>query len=109
VENKSLINGVTRTGMRGFPGHIIQAAQTTRKVGMAVTGTVKAAVLLRDPDCPALLAASVYDTKPVHFLSTAVLCKKVKWIVKEHQLFNVDTRRLETMRFLCLEQNDFTT
>jgi hypothetical protein len=105
VENKVLINGVTRTGMRGLPQHIIQAAQTTRKAAMAVRGTVKAAILLGDPDCPALLATSVYDTKPVHFLST--VCEKVKWMVKERQVFNVDTRRLETMRFLRLEQNDF--
>jgi hypothetical protein len=64
---------------------------------MSVRGTVKAAVLLGDPHCPALLATSVYDTKPVHFLST--VCENIKWMVKERQVFNVDTRRLETIGF----------
>jgi hypothetical protein len=105
VENRVLINGVTRTGMRGLPQSIIQAPQTSRKAAMSVRGTVKAAVLLGDMQCPALLATSVYDTKPVHFLST--VCEKIKWMVKERQVFNVDTRKMETMRFLRLEQNDF--
>ncbi len=37
-----------------------------------------------DPDCADLVAFSVYDTKPVHFLSTACtsMCwnEKTKWV-----------------------------
>jgi hypothetical protein len=75
--------------MRGLPQSIIQVAQTTRKASMAVRGTVKTAVLLGDLACPALLATSVYDTKPVHFLS--MVSENIKWMVKERQVFNVDT------------------
>jgi hypothetical protein len=46
MENKVLINGVTQTGMRGLPQDIIQAAQMTRKVAMAVWGTEKEAAIL---------------------------------------------------------------
>jgi hypothetical protein len=105
VENRVLINGVTRVGMRGLPQSVLQAVQTSRKAAMAVRGTVKAAVLVGDPACPNLLATSVYDTKPVHFLST--VCENIKWMVKERMVFNVETGKLETMRFLRLEQNDF--
>jgi hypothetical protein len=105
VENQVLINGVTQTGMRGLPQSILQAVQTTRKAVMAVRGTVKAAVLVGDPACPNLLATSVYDTKPVHFLST--VCENIKWMVKERLVFNVETMKMETMWFLRLEQNDF--
>ena len=34
-----------------------------------IRGTVKAAVLKDDKNCPNLIAASVYDTKSVQYLS----------------------------------------
>ena len=40
-------------------------------VDQVVTGTLEAAVLSGDDKCPALIACSVYESKPVHFLSTA--------------------------------------
>jgi hypothetical protein len=43
----------------------------------AVRGTTKAAVLEGDPECRDLVAFSVYDTKPVHFLSMA--CTDLSW------------------------------
>jgi hypothetical protein len=43
----------------------------------AVRGKTKAAVLEGDPDYKDLVAFSVYDTKLVHFLSTA--CTLLKW------------------------------
>jgi hypothetical protein len=66
---KVLISGVTRKSMRGLPSCIMQEEVKTRSQQLKVRGTVKAAILEGDPQCPALVATSVYDTKPFHFLS----------------------------------------
>lgn len=105
VHSKVLLNGVTRKGMRGLPKCVLQEEKKKRSDVLAARGTVKAAVLKNDPLLPDLVASSVYDTKPVHFLSTC--CESIKWIVKERQTFNVDTGKTEDMRFLRLNQNDF--
>ena len=77
-----------------------------KKQQALVRGTVKAAVLEGDPECPNLVASSVYDTKPVHFLS--MICDSIKWIVKEKSVFNVETGKMETLRFLRLNYiNDY--
>jgi hypothetical protein len=105
VQNKVLINSVTRVGGRGLPASILQQPLTNKKEQMAAQGTVKAAVLNGDVECPNLVVTSVYDTKPVHFFST--VCKPIKWIVKERPVFNVDTGRVENIWFLCLNVNNF--
>jgi hypothetical protein len=55
---------------------------------MKVRGTVKAAVLIGDVDCPNVVATSVYDTKPVHFLP--YVCKSIKWIIKERLVLTLN-------------------
>jgi Transposase IS4/SAP domain len=102
--NKVLIAGVTRKGLRGLPNCVMQEEVKTRSDQLKVRGTVKAAILEGDPLCPSLVATSVYDTKPVHFLSMS--CNSIAWIVKERSVFNVDTGSLELMRFLRLNVND---
>ena len=67
-------------------------------------GTVKAAVLEGDPSCPQLVATSVYDAKPVHFLS--MVSTSIEWIVKTRSVFNVETGRTELMCFLRLNHID---
>ena len=64
--SKVLVNGVTRKGMRGLPKCVLQDEVVLRSAQINVRGTVKAAVLEGDDDCPNLIACSVYDTKPVH-------------------------------------------
>jgi hypothetical protein len=77
-----------------------------KKEQMAVRGTVKAAVLIGDPGCLDLVATSVYDSKPVHFLS--MICQSIEWIIKERSVFNVDTGRVKYMQFLWLNHvNDY--
>jgi hypothetical protein len=66
---KVCVSGVTRKGMRGLPDCVLQDEAKNKKMQMKVRGTVKAALLMGDPDCPDLVATSVYDTKLVHFLS----------------------------------------
>jgi len=102
--NKVLIAGVTRKGGRGLPISVLQQEVENKKQQMLVRGTVKVSVLQGDPKCPTLVAASVYDTKPVHFLS--MICESIQWISKERSVFNVDTFKCETLRFLRLNIND---
>ena len=49
----------------------------------------KVAILKGDPKCPDLIATSVYDTKPVHYLSMS--SEELKWAVCEKYVYNVDT------------------
>ena len=69
---KVMVEGVARTGGRGIPAEVMQSEVTTKSAIVAIEGTVKAALL---KDCgplalSPLVAVSVYDTEPVHFLST---------------------------------------
>lgn len=69
-EKNVLIAGVTRKNGRGLPTSVLQEEVKTKEAEILVRGTVKVAVLKGDAKCPNVVAASVYDTKPVHFLST---------------------------------------
>ena len=62
-------------------------------------GTMKAAILEGNPDCPNLIASLVYDTKPVHFLST--VCTGLNWIEKKKKVFNKKVSANIVMSFLC--------
>ena len=99
-----MVGGVTRKGMRGIPKCVVQEEQLSKKGQDAVRGTTKAAVLKGDDECPSLIASSVYDSKPVHFLS--MMSKEIKWVEKERLTYNVDTGRNEIMKFLRLDHID---
>ena len=95
---KVLCHGVTRMGMRGIPKHVQQLEVKNRKEQMAVRGTVRAAVLEGDPDCPNLVASSVYDAKPVHYLS--MVSDELKWMEVNKSVYNVDSGEVEVLKFL---------
>ena len=59
---------------------------------------MKAAVLEDDPNCVHLTVSSVYDTKPVHYLS--MVCKELKWIEIQKQVYNHVSGEKESLRFL---------
>ena len=103
-KQKVLCHGVARKGSRGVPSCVLQSEVLNRKDQMKVRGTVKAAVLQGDPGCPNLVATSVYDTKPVHYLS--MISEEVKWIEKEKEVFNVDTNQVECVKFLRMGHID---
>ncbi|CAB9519576.1 unknown protein [Seminavis robusta] len=103
-ERKVLIAGVTRKQGRGIPLSVLQEEVMRKSEQEQVRGTVKVSVLKGDPHCPDLVAASVYDTKPVHFLS--MIAPSIQWVKKERQVYNVDSGRVEKMGFLRLNIND---
>jgi hypothetical protein len=70
----------------------------------AVRGTTKAAVLEGDPACKDLVAFSVYDTKPVHFLSTA--CTDLCWREIAKKVYNKDSGISVAMKFLRTNMQD---
>ena len=71
---------------------------------IAAQGTVKAAILENDPECPNLIAASVYDTKPVHFLSMAL--ESSEWVVKQRAVWNDEKQEKVFFEYLWLNIND---
>ncbi len=103
-QNQVLCHGVARKSERGLPKSVIQEEAKTKSQQDKMRGTTKAAVLTGDPEVPDLLAFSVYDTKPVHFLSMA--CTGLKWIEKKRRVFNKETSSNVSMAFLRPEVTD---
>ena len=101
---KVLIAGVTRKNGRGLPLHVLQEEAKNKGSQMAVRGTVKAAVLLGDRNCPNLVAVSVYDTKPVHFLS--MICESIKWVEKSRQVYDPAEEKMVALGFMRLNLNN---
>ena len=101
---KVRISGPTRKAGRGLPSSVLQEEEKNITEIRKVRGTCKAAVLQGDPDVPDLVAVSYYDQKPVHFLST--ICEEIQWIVKQRQVYDVDTNTNRTLEFLRLNVND---
>ena len=101
---KVLTAGVARKNGRGIPLSVIQEEVKNPAEAYKVRGTVKAAVLQGDKDCPDLVAVSVYDTKPVHFISTIV--ESIEWIVKGKKVWNEAAAEMKPLKFLRLNCND---
>ena len=99
-----LLYGIARKSGRRLPVSVVQEEKATKSKQKKVRGTVKAAKLTGDPDCPNLLAVSVYDTKPVHFLSAAA--ESIKWREKKREVYNCEVKKLRVMKFLRLDIND---
>jgi hypothetical protein len=101
-ENKILLEGVARKG-RGIPQIVVQE-EVKHSIEATTRGTVKAAVLEGDPDCPNLVAVSVYDTKPVHFITMVSEC--IEWVTKSRKVWNAALQAMVSMEFLRLNVND---
>jgi len=101
--NKVLVAGVCRTKDRGVPASVLQDG--VKKQQLPTTrGTMKAAVLKGDSECPCLLAVSIYDNKPVHFIS--LIAESIKWIQKTRKAWNRNTLSLQDVNFLRVNIND---
>jgi len=103
-KNSTMVHGVTRKSGRGLPSCVLQEEIKNVKDAEKVRGQTKAAVLEGDPDCPNLVAFSVYDTKPVHFLSMS--CTELKWVEKVKLVFDKTEEKRVQLRFLRCKIND---
>jgi len=72
-----------------------------------VRHTVKAAVLKGDEVCSGLVSVSLYDIKPLYFLS--MVCENIIWIKKMRQVYNTQGLKRFKMPFYRLNIVDFTT
>ena len=64
----------------------------SKKAHIETRGTENAAVLKGDTKTTKLIEDSVYETKPVHYIS--VVSEDLKWVVKEKECFNVETGKV---------------
>ena len=74
---KTRVHGIVRVNNKGIPDEVIQREVKGKKNKDEVRGTVKVEVRTGDPVCPNIVCCSIYDTKPVHVLST--VAKDVEW------------------------------
>jgi hypothetical protein len=101
---EALAHGVARTNGHGVPPLIIQKEEKNKDRAEKLCGTTMAAKLHILDACPDLFAISVYDTKPVHILSTAANC--VKWIVKKKKVWSNGLQKKALMKYLWLNVID---
>ena len=100
-EKKVLCHGVARKGMQGIPPNVQQEEVKLCKGQLVAREKTKAAVLQEgDPNCVNLMASSIYDTNPVHYLN--IIAEDIKWVEVEKPVYNVDSGRLELLKFLCM-------
>ena len=105
MDQKVMVHGVTRPTLRGIPQAIKQQEVSKKKDLEKVRHTVKAAVLKGDEVSKDLVSVSLYDTKPVYFLSSA--CQELKWIKKEKKVFDPKQKKTVQMPFYRLNIVDF--
>ena len=94
------MHGVTRKGMGGIPGCVVQEEQKSQKKQLEVRRTTKAEILKGDPKCSDLIATSVYNTKTVNYLSMS--SEELKWVVCEKDVYNVYTGAKEPLQCLLM-------
>ena len=102
---RAMIHGVCRVG-REILQYIVQDVKIKKEDLLKVGGggTMKASVLTGDPSCTNLVAASLYDTKPVYLLSNA--CDKIEWTKKDKLLWRKDNGKKVNTPFYRLNLID---
>jgi len=102
----ALTHGVARTTGRGIPPSVVQKEEKNEGKAEKLRGLTQAAVLSNDLQCPNLIACSVYDTKPVHFLSGAA--ESVHWIEKKRKVWSDIHQEMKLVGFMRLNLvNDY--
>ena len=104
IIKKIKLHGVTRKSGRGLPASVMQEELHNRKGQENVQVTVIAAELVGDSKFPSLIAVSVYNTKPVHFLSMEV--DNIKWTENKIEVYDQSIGPMTTMKFLRFNVNN---
>ena len=105
MDQKVMVHGVTRPKLRGIPLIVKQEEVSKKKELEKVRHTVKAAVLKGDEVAKDLVSISLYDTKPVYFLTSA--CGEINWIKKEKEVYSPTLGRKFKLPFYRLNIVDF--
>jgi hypothetical protein len=101
---EALAHGVACTNRRRVPPLIIQKEEKNKDRAEKLRGMTMAAKLHNSDACPDLFVVFVYNTKPVHILSTAADC--VEWIVKEKKVWSDRLQKKALMKYLWLNVID---
>ena len=101
---KALAHGVMRTSGRGFPPSVKQDEEKNANKADALKGTTKAAILKNSVDTPDMIAASVYDNKPVHLMSTVT--GNVEWVEKKRKVWSAAAGANQMMSHMRLNLID---
>ena len=101
---KAVCHGVVRSYGRGVPKAVIMKEEKNVKEADRLRNWTKAAVLRNAEDCPDLLCCSVYDTKPVHIMSTVAEC--IEWDEKDQKVWSSELGGHVSMKYLCLNLID---
>ena len=91
---------IVRTTGCGLPPSVRQLEEKNVKEAMKLRGHMAAAILVNCVDCPDLFAASVYDMKPVHMLSTVK--ESMYWVMKKRKVWSVVRREIHKIGHLRL-------
>ncbi len=102
-KNEVMVHRVCRKEGYGILACVLQK-EVKKNEQAALRGKTKAAVLEGDPDCKDLVAFGVYDTKPVHFLSTAYTL--LSWKEKYKRVFDGDAGINITLKFIRTDMQD---
>jgi hypothetical protein len=94
-----LAHGVVRTNGRGFPPSIIQKEAKEFENGRVDEGDNKGGTAHWLGKCPDLLAMLLYNTKPVHLLST--MAQEMRWMVKQQGGWSTSAQKKTMMKYLC--------
>ena len=103
-KEKMMCHGVVRTHNRGLPKDIIQKEGKTKRDRRNLRGTLKAALLKGDDTTPKILSCSIYDTKPVHIITSANT--DIKWVVKSKKIWDKSQKQSRDVRFMRLNLID---
>ena len=91
------MNGVTRAKDCGLPRFFIQQEETQKLNKSRAIGEIKAGVIEGDAYCSGLVCCSIYDTKPIHFLTMA--SEEIKYITKERDVYDIQNHNRVAMGF----------
>ena len=95
-----MVEGVCRSGGRGFPDVAKQEEVRGEANLRSVVGTVKAAELIVDGLEDKIVATSVYDSKPAYFLSSS--CESITWVKKTKKVWVHENDSIMNLEFLRL-------
>ena len=81
--NGTVIHGVYRVS-RGMPNCVHRVIVTKKEELLQSRGIVKASILKGDTTCDGLVAALLYHSNPIYFMSNA--CESIEWEKKNRRL-----------------------